>query len=291
MQAEYILKSVVNFARVIIKADKSPEDSVKDGWALFVNGTDIPAELLGVRDPNVRVQVEIRPEEGKIPLKTLVPVSSGNPDIRWRDTLARLFELLGFDDDKQQDQTGLVSDGIGAKRLVSILIDYMKSDDETYDPGDFPRGLKGDLPKDLFPGTRLTRIAELDMIPGFTASRIRRLIPYVTVLGDGRVNVNLAPTMVLKALDENITDDAVLSIVAFREGEDGPFTFQNQAEKLRDILGDQIYDRISSRVTSDSKWYQVIAKVDYGTTSYYGRAYIQKASPGELPLIRSLELF
>ena len=51
VQAEYLLKSAVNFARVLIKDDASPsdDDPVNDIWFTFVNGQIIPGDLLGLR--------------------------------------------------------------------------------------------------------------------------------------------------------------------------------------------------------------------------------------------------
>jgi type II secretory pathway component PulK len=43
--------------------------------------------------------------------------------------------------------------------------------------------------------------------------------------------------------------------------------------------------------TVESKWFQVLAKIDYQTSTYFMRAYISRNKSGELPEIRSIELF
>lgn len=292
MQAEYLLKSAVNFARILLKEDITSEDSVQDFWGPFSSGAPIPLELLGIQEPNVRVALEIRPEESKIPLRALVPTSAGEPDIKWRDTLVRLFRNLGFDADGEEDQTGLFPGRqFSSEELVANLVDYMDQDKESYRPGDFASGIESDLPQEYFPNTRITRVGEIKVIPGFTPARIRRIEPLITVFGNSRVNINLAPEVVLRSLSEDLNEQQIESIGEFRKGEDGPFTFQNQKERLSEMIGESTYDRINTMISVESRWYQVLAKVDYGATTYFMRAFLSKEEKNELPAIRSLEIF
>lgn len=292
MQAEYLLKSAVNIARILIKADVSAEDGPQDLWGKFSNGAPIPLELLGIQQPNTSVALEIRPEESKIPLRALVPISGGEPDLKWRGVLSRLFKNLGFDDDDQEDQTGYFPGRrFSADEMVANLIDYMDQDKESYNPGDFAMGIEKDLPADIFPNTRMSRVGELRAIPGFTPARIRKLEPLVTVFGNSRINLNLAPAVVLRSLSDDFGEKEVEEITAFRKSEEGPFTFENQKEKLSEIIGEQAYDRVNTMISVESRWFQVLAKVDYGTTTYFMRAFLSKEGSGELPQIRSVELF
>src|SRR5262249_36740295 len=161
----------------------------------------IPLELLGIQEANMHVELEIRPEESKIPLRALVPVAAGEPDLKWRGGLSRLFKSLSFGDDAEEGQRGyfpggaFIADGRGAN-----LIDYMDQDKESYNPGDFAMGIEHELPDDIFPNSPMKRVGEMKVIPGFTPARIRKLEPLVTVFGNSRVNINLAPAIVLKSL-------------------------------------------------------------------------------------------
>lgn len=293
LQAEYMLKSAVSFARVLIKEDSSPEDGAQDLWGKFSGGTAIPLELLGINEPNTHIELEIRPEESKFPLRAVLPISGGEADKNWRDALVRLLESQGFNDDGEKDHTGYFQDRVfQSEELVAALIDYMDQDSESYDPGDFAKGVESELPEGLFPNARiLRRVGELKTIPGFTPARMRRLEPLVTIFGANIVNINLAPSAVIKALSDEVTDQQVASILEFRKSKDGPFTFENRKERLSEILGETLYERISPMTTVESKWFQVLAKIDYQTSTYFMRAYISRTRAGELPEIRSIELF
>src|SRR5690606_1481215 len=102
LQAEYLLKSSANLARAFLEEDDTPEDSGKDGWGKFGNGIEVPPELLEISEPNLRLSLEIRPEDAKIKLSQILPISSGDADPRWRGVILRLFRSLGFDDDSSE---------------------------------------------------------------------------------------------------------------------------------------------------------------------------------------------
>lgn len=291
LQAEYLLKSAVNFARVLIQEDTTTEDSSQDLWAGFISGQAIPLELLDIKEPGMSIEIEITPEETKIPLREILTREGGEVNKKWRGVIARLFKNLGFDEDNQGDHTYIFKDKIfNADDLVTLLIDYQDADSESYDDqGEFTSGYENEVPEGVFSNRRLKRIGELANIPGFTPSRVRQLTPLVTVFGVGRININLAPRVILQSLHEDITDSHVEAIMDFRRSQ--PFDDSNKNTELRSILGDDIYNDILTLVDVKSRWFQVLAKVDYGTSTYFMRSFVSKADQGELPVIRSVELF
>lgn len=290
LQAEYLLKSAVNAVRSMLKEDISPEDSKHDMWGSFLFGQAIPPSVLGLDQQNVLIELELRPEEAKLPLHALVPSSRGRPNLRWRAATVRLFQRLGFDDDGETVKSGpFRGQFFDSEKLVAILIDYMDRDKETYSPTDFSSGIEGELPEDSFPNKRLRRVGELANIPGFTPKRVRVLQPYVTAYGSTRININLAPKEVFLSLSDQLDDYFWEALTAFRE--EIPFTRQNQKIELSEIIGDDIYNEISTMITSDSRWFQIISKVDYGTSTYFMRAYLSRSGQEQLPAIRSIELF
>lgn len=302
LQAEYLLKSAVNFGRVLIQQDLTPEDSPKDPWAAFRDGVPVPVELFGVREPNLAVALEIRPEASKIPLRQLLPVQDSTPDIRWRNVVTRLFKNLGFDQDNEEDTSGLFPGRVFvAEEMVANLIDYMDSDRESYSPSDsFAAGIEGEVPAGRFPNRRLTRIEELSLVPGYTPDRMRKLTPFVHAigsfsLGDIQVNINTAAPVVLLSLHEDIGEDGVQKLIDFREGEEGPFVHHRLREQVVALLDEEIYenptDGIRFLVSPQSSWFQIIAKVDYQTSVFFARAYVARADKGELPELKSMTLY
>jgi type II secretory pathway component PulK len=295
LKSEYLLKSAVSLARSLIQHDNTPEDGPQDPWAFFKDGIQVPPELLGLAEPNVQIAVEIRPEAAKIPLRGILPSSLSGVNIAWRDTAVRLMKQLGFDEDEERDVSGLSQfEGrvFSSEELVANLIDYMDSDREDYAADGFPKGIDSQVPNGTFANIRINRVEELRGIPGFTPNRIRKLMPFVHTIGNNEVNINIASKTVIKALDDRITDVEVDALVGFREGKDGPFTRQNFATELPNLIGQEVFDTILSRITPESSWFQVIAKVDYGTSLFFARALLSKSTqPGMAPEIQALELY
>lgn len=294
LQAEYLLKSALNLAMVLIQADVTPEDSPDDLWQFFKSGVAIPPEWIGLTEPNVSVQLEVRPEGCKIPLRQLVP-SQGTPDLRWRRVLTQLFkDELKFDDDNEKDPTGLCpSDHCGSEQMVANLIDYMDTDSESYDDGPY-RGIEKDLPKGYFPNQSLQRTEELASIPGFTPARVQKLLPLVSANRVVSVNINCAPELVVRALHPNLSDQNVQDILAFRQdAERGPFRGGGLSSQLQELSIDaDVANDIVLLIQAQSDLFQVVSKVEYATSVYFLRAILQKDSaPGVLPKVVSLELF
>jgi general secretion pathway protein K len=103
-----------------------------------------------------------------------------------------------------------------AEALVNALYDWTDEDDEALRDGADVRDHV--RPGSLFvpPKGPLLRLDELPRIPGFTDSIADLLAPYVTVWGDGQVNVNTAPLPVLAAVPE-IGEVAAEALVESRE--------------------------------------------------------------------------
>lgn len=297
LKAEYILKSAVNVARALIKADDTTEDYNQDGWAIFSGGQQIPLEFLGINEPGLEVQLEIRAEEAKINILALVPSSArSSADPKWRGTLVRLFRELGFDDDGETDHTGNFNNRVfTSEELVAGLIDYMDSDQDSYEDkdGPFASGYESQLPEGYFSNKPVARISEISRIPGFTPARVRAITPFITVQGNRRININLAPRLVIKSLSENLTDDMVSQIISFRDGEEGPFTRDGGKfrQPLEDILGAEVFSEIHPNIDYRGRYFQVLAKVDYGSNAAFMRAVLREGGFNQAPAIRSFELF
>jgi general secretion pathway protein K len=287
VQAEYLLKSALNYARVLIKADETEEDSNKDEWGKFANGVSIPAEYLDIPVKNVNIELEIRPEGAKMNIKSIVPRTlNGQPDTRWRGVLERLFQQLGFDNDGEVPGPGQYEDmTFGTKELVANFIDYVDEDRDSYDSDGF-RGIENE--NSGFPNTQISRIGEISAIPGFTAARMQKLMPFLTTQDNLRININLAAKILIQSLHPDIDANQVDQIISFRNSEEGPF--QN-ISKLQEFVSSDVFDQIQSLITVQSNRFQVLAKVDFGTSTSYLRAFVSKVGRNQLPIIQSLELF
>ena len=294
LQAEYLLKSTVNAARALLIEDSREDDTFdaeQDPWAFFINGLEV-SSLLGINS-GVRVELEIRPENTKIPLRRLLSGRNAPRagDTRWRDALAKLFTELGFDEDGEENKTENFTGRVfSSQELVSVLIDYMDQDEKAYRPEDsFAEGIERDGLPLGFSNRPIRRFSELGAVPGFTAKRMRQLFPLLSAWGNSTVNINLAPLEVLTALHPDMDPARAQAIIESRSEE--PFDNVNKSDKLRDIFPDDVVNElVQFMIQVRSSKFQVIAKVDYGTAVYFMRAQIEKGRSGQLPRIESIEL-
>jgi len=304
VQAEFLLKSSLNVARMLVAQSNGSADPPKNSWGPLVQGVELPGELLGVEEPNVIVGLEMSSLDSRLTLRKLYDHSNGTPGdahdlfLRWRDSFARLFQSLGFDNDGEVATQG-PSKGIffNSQALVANLIDYLDSDEASYQgEGEFADGIEGSLPKGTFANKQEIRaLSELESIPGFTSTRIKQLSPYVTSEQVDQANVNLISSKVLMAMAPDLSEANAGAIIDFARGPDGPYETFTFANLLSPYFED--FDEISRMLTVKSSHLQVVSKVQYGTSKYFLRATLDKSMMGiqgsqeQLPEVIKLELF
>jgi general secretion pathway protein K len=100
---------------------------------------------------------------------------------------------------------------------------------------------------------------EILLIKGVTPGIFGRLHDYVTVYGDGKVNINYAPRRVIESLSEKMDTALARMIVNRRKIK----SFDSVAE-LRDVPGmtDGVYNTIRKTVTTSPKdrYYRIISQ-------------------------------
>lgn len=82
----------------------------------------------------------------------------------------------------------------------------------------------------------LDSIDELLIIPGISTEVYKKLLPYVTIYGNGLININTAPKPILMCLSEEITEDLARRIIEHRQ--------INPFEKTADIIKVAGFERI-----------------------------------------------
>jgi general secretion pathway protein K len=108
-----------------------------------------------------------------------------------------------------------------AQELAASLVDWRDSDsflsiplgsaeDSYYEDLPYPFGAKD---------ANYEVLDEILLVKGMTPEIFERIKGYLTIYGDGRVNVNTAPKAVLVAL--GLRDDLANMIITFRQGKDG----------------------------------------------------------------------
>ena len=108
---------------------------------------------------------------------------------------------------------------------------------------------------------QLYSIDELLLIKGIDRAAYEKLSPYITVYGDGLININGAEKPVLMSLSDNITDELAQRVVDYRKTI--PFEDISQLQKVAgfDLT---IYGPISARITVKGKYFYVKASAASG---------------------------
>lgn len=104
----------------------------------------------------------------------------------------------------------------------------------------------------------LYSVDELLLIKGIDKASYEKLSPYVTVYGDGLININSAEKPVLASLSESMTDELAQKIIDYRNNQ--PF---EQKDQLQRIPGFEleVYGPLISRVTVKGNFFYVRTSV------------------------------
>ena len=199
-----IAKSGFSYACAVLSEDDPAVDSLHEDWADQKLLSSNSATLF----ENGRFEVRIIDFSGKIPVNSLVK------EEKFKALLTRFLSLEEFD---------LGPEDVG--NLVDAIKDWVDPDDEItkfgaengyYQGLDRPYACKNapldsveellfvkGITKELFYGTREK--------PGISG--------YLTVYGNGKININTADPLVLRSLSDQIDQEMVEEMVAYREDE------------------------------------------------------------------------
>ncbi len=244
LKSYYLANSGINFAYLLLRDDDDLScDSLDEDWAL----AKPPVAM-----EEGAITFHIIDECGKININSLLG-KEGKVDKKKKVMLERLFEVLEID-----------------KELVDIICDWLDEDDEVRDFGtedDYYSNLENPYPCKNGP---LNTIDELFLLKDFNdevfygkEKERGSLDSYLTVYGDGKVNINTAPSIVLQALHSDIDEGLAQEIVKYRE--DRPF---EKITDLKEVFGivDRLYNKISPLITVKSNSFSIFSQGALGET-------------------------
>jgi general secretion pathway protein K len=190
--------------------------------------------------------VTITEENGKLNVN-LLKDKDGRLNQAGIDQLLRLIDLLN----RRPSGGGLSHIGYG---LVPAIIDWTDSDDEVTCLPFITQenlGAESDYYMDLASpyqckNKSLDTTEELLLVKGVTTEVFERIRDYVTVKGDGKVNINAASKPVIESLSEKM--DAALAEMIIDRRKIKPF---DSIMELRDVPGmtDEVYYSVKDTVT------------------------------------------
>ena len=139
---------------------------------------------------------------------------------------------------------------IEAKDLATSIIGW-RSTEESID-GSYYQNLEHPYKEK---NSRFESLEEVLLVKGMDAGSFNRVKDYITIYGDGKVNINTASKPVLLAL--GLDEDLVNKILSYRYGEDG----------VLDTADDNVFDTTSNIVP---KLGQVVSLSDSEVTQLSG---------------------
>jgi len=241
-------------------------------------GTDPKfAALLGGGKPFVigdaNCSLAITDESGLLNVNSL-KTADGQLNRPMIDQFLKLIDLVNA----QQDGCERIGYGI-----VPCLIDWIDADDEVTKLPFIQRENTGAEDGHYQAQSRpyacrnrpLDTVDDLLWVKGVTPQALARLRPYLTCVGDGRINVNTASKLVLQSLSEQV--DAATAQMILNQRRLKPF---ESVDQLRSLPGmaDNVYHAIKDRVCvrPQERFYRVISRASLADRTYTVEALLQK---------------
>jgi general secretion pathway protein K len=258
IKLEAILQSGLNFAIAILDEDPSASDggydSFFDTWATL--------DILSIYSTNLfnegRFDISIIDESGKIQVNQLID-RNGNYNALQQNLLKRFLALEEF---------GIIPEE--REDIVNSIKDWIDPDNESTDFGEESSYYEALETPYSCRNAPLESLEELLLIKGITkdivygTSETPGISDFLTIHGDGKININTADALVLKALSDQIDDDMAMDMVVYREDEDG--YLDNEEDYLKnptwykDVPGMQDVSISQNIITTSSTYFKVQTK-------------------------------
>lgn len=241
----YVGKSGFNGGQALLTEDLNNFDALTENWAKL--------ELLSAQSEGFFRQgsflVVIEDEAGKVPLNKLIAGNAYNPQVR--DLLVRLLSLPEFKLDP-----GKVNE------IVDSIKDWLDKDDEVTGLGAESSYYRGLVHPYAIKNGFLDCIDELLMVKGVTkelyygTKDTPALKECLTMYGDGAININTAPKLVLRALSPELSVENVERMDVYRRVEGNELA---DVTWYRKIPGLQGMNMSYSLLTVKSSYFTIIS--------------------------------
>jgi len=268
----YIAKSGFYGASALLSSSSNNYDSLLDDWAKMETISMQSNTLF----PEGYFIARIEDESGKIPLNKLIKGEEYNESIR--EMLIRLLS---------QQEFGL--DARKVDEIVDSIKDWIDADDNTssygaesgyYASQDSPYKAKN-APLDC--------IEELLMVKGITKEIFYgtkdkpSLVKYVTVDSEGLININTAPTIVLRSLNEEITQDMTDRLDEYRTQEGNDLSDKQWYKQVTGMENITIKQEL---ITVKSDYFKIISTGTLNNMSRTITGIVQKQDSKSIKIIK-----
>lgn len=257
-RAYQIARSGVDIAQALLDKDEDRDmDSLSEDWALF-DADSFPEEL----PEEFSLTARITDEDSKLNINSLKN-EDGEIDEDKAEQLSRLFSVLGL-----------------SKSYVNSILDWVDGDDiERMDGAESYYYQTLDPPYECFNDYFLT-VGQVFMVKGvenirqFGENPEKRLLDYITIHSDGRININTASIEILQSLDDAIDASVAQSIIDYRSQES--FSSVDDLGNVAAIDG-ELLKRIKEKVTVKSSHFTIEMKASCSEAVAHLRAVVVRA--------------
>jgi len=222
---------------LVANEDQEELEEIRKEWSRY-GENPMPIDL----PEGVTIEGVIADESGKININRLLdPHGELYPD-KVRE-LERLFEALGLEESRLPPLLDWL-DKDNIERIDGAESHYYRGLPEPYDCGNGPLKTPGEL----------FLVKGFNEIKLFGEDNTRRILDYVTIHSDGRININTAPREVLESLSDVLDSMVSESILEYREEQEF-----HRVDDLRLVIGmdDLLYEAVKDRISVRSSAYTI----------------------------------
>ena len=225
----YVAKSGFYGAEALLAEDKNNFDALTEDWAKVEHLLFDKEIFSGGGSFRLRIEDEM----GKVPINKLVSGNAYNPLIK--NMLIRLLSLPEFNLEQ-----GKVNE------IVDAIKDWLDEDDEITSEGVESSYYQSLAKPYSSKNGHLDCIDELLMIKGITkelyygTKETPALERCLTIYGDGKVNINTAPKLVLRALSKDISAEIAEKMDKYRNSEGNDLADVNWYRKMAGLSAGSI---------------------------------------------------
>lgn len=248
---------------VLNKDEKTEVDSLDEDWAVF-GAEGFPAPI----EAEISLSCKIVDENGKLNLNTLLD-NEGRINEAGEMELKRLFGALGLEEN-----------------LACPILDWLDADNiERMEGAEGYAYQSLDKPYDCANSPFLT-IGQVFLVKGIKdleevgEGKSNRLTDFITIVSDGKININTASQTVLQCLSDRIDAGLAEAVVEYRK--DQAFA---GIEEIKNVAGmdQELYNEIRERITVQSSAFSIESEGRYQETATSVKAMVLREN-GKLRL-------
>jgi general secretion pathway protein K len=247
-----IAKSGFNCALAVLYEDSADVDSFNDDWAELNQYSSYSA---GLFDDGGRFEIHVDDLAGNIQINRLISSTGekkGEYNEKQKELLIRFLRLPAFNLEEE-----------AANDILDAIKDWMDEDDEATSFGaedSYYQSLENPYSCRNAPFESLD---ELLLVKGITrelfygTDEAPGISDYLTVVGDGKININTADPVVLEALSDDLDSTMIEEMVEYRSSDKNDL---DKADWYKSALGTSEDYIDSTLLTTKSSYFEITSR-------------------------------